>query len=163
MYARFLLRLTMCEPVREALLRERLCADTIGLLKNASASAAARLWIHLCYQAVHGPFEEVPEWEQLRKSSRYQYRCHLGCILLKTAVISLLTGPPSLRSGDRIYGDMLGVMDRGLGNITVQLKSSGAWDSALIVVTSDNGGPTTETGPNNYPLRGSKESPWVRY
>ena len=137
MYARFLLRLTMCEPVREALLRERLCADTIGLLKNASASAAARLWIHLCYQAVHGPFEEVPEWEQLR--------------------------PPSLRSGDRIYGDMLGVMDRGLGNITVQLKSSGAWDSALIVVTSDNGGPTTETGPNNYPLRGSKESPWVSY
>ena len=70
--------------------QEWLCADAIGLLKNASASAAARLWIHLCYQAVHGPFEEVPEWEQLRKSSRY--RCHLGCILLKTAAISLLTG-----------------------------------------------------------------------
>ena len=56
----------MCERVRVAIMlmtQEWLCADTIGLLKNASASAAARLWIHLCYQAVHGPFEEVPEWE----------------------------------------------------------------------------------------------------
>ena len=83
----------MCEPLRLSMMlmtQERLCADAIGLLQNASASAAARLWIHLCYQAVHGPFEEVPGWEQLRKSSRY--RCHLGCILLKTAAISLRTG-----------------------------------------------------------------------
>ena len=108
---------------------------TLSLLRNHSAADAAKIWIHLCYQAVHGPFEEVPLWEQL--------------------------DPAYTRGGDRVYGDMLAVMDTGLSNITRQLKGPGnQWAETLIVVTSDNGGPTTSTGPNNYPLRGSKESPW---
>ena len=46
-------------------------------------------------------------------------------------------------------------MDSGLANITRELKGPGnKWDETLIIVTSDNGGPTTRTGPNNYPLRG---------
>jgi hypothetical protein len=102
---------------------------TLSLLRNHSAANAEKLWIHLCYQAVHGPFEEVPPWEQLN--------------------------PAYLRGGDRVYGDMLAVMDSGLANITKELKGPGnKWDETLIIVTSDNGGPTTRTGPNNYPLRG---------
>jgi hypothetical protein len=55
---------------------------------------------------------------------------------------------------------MLSVMDRGMANITHELKASGLYDATLIIAFSDNGGPTSEKGPNNYPLRGSKESPW---
>ena len=75
---------------------------------------------------MHGPFEEVPSWEQL--------------------------DPAYARGGNRVYGDMLSVMDSGLANITKQLKGPGnKWAETVIVVTSDNGGPTTATGPNNYP------------
>ena len=102
---------------------------TLSLLRNHSAADAEKLWIHLCYQAVHSPFEEVPPWEQLN--------------------------PAYTRGGDRVYGDMLAVMDSGLANITKELNGPGnKWDETLIIVTSDNGGPTTRTGPNNYPLRG---------
>ena len=68
--------------------------------------------------------------------------------------------PPYRLSGDQVYGNMLSVMDRGMANITHELKASGLYDATLIIAFSDNGGPTSEKGPNNYPLRGSKESPW---
>ena len=43
-------------------------ADSLQLAKEggsdpaAAVATAARIWIHLCYQAVHGPFTDVPEW-----------------------------------------------------------------------------------------------------
>ena len=116
---------------------------TLSILRNFTAartaepaqlSAARRLWIHLCYQAVHSPFTDVPAWERL--------------------------DPPYLLNGDETYGNMLSVMDTGFRNITHQLKSSGLWNETLLVSFSDNGGPTSPTGPNNHPLRGSKESPY---
>lgn len=42
----------------------------------------------------------------------------------------------------------------------MQLKEAGLWNDTLLVIFSDNGGPSSSTGPNNYPLRGSKESAW---
>ena len=83
-------------------------------------------------EAVHGPFEDPPTWE--RSDAPFW---------------------------NRIYADMLSVMDTGLGNITTELERSGLWNDTLIVVFSDNGGPSSQkNGPNNFPLRGSKESPW---
>ena len=97
-------------------------------LRDGSEGGRRRIWIHLCYQAVHGPFTDVPAWEAL--------------------------DPPYLRGGDKVYGDMLSVMDTGIANITQELKQSGLWADTLIVGFSDNGGPTSATGPNNFPLRG---------
>ena len=52
-------------------------------------------------------------------------------------------------------------MDRGLHNVTQALRTAGVWDDTLVIIFSDNGGPYgLEGGPNNFPLRGSKESPW---
>jgi arylsulfatase A-like enzyme len=109
----------------------------VSILRNYSATTppqvreSKRLWIHLCYQAVHGPFEDVPEWERS-------------------------TAP----FWNGIYGDMLSVMDTGLRNITAELKSASLWGDTLIVIFSDNGGPSSPVASNNYPLRGSKETPW---
>eukprot|EP01052_Picozoa_sp_SAG31_P019267 SAG31_NODE_1398_length_8501_cov_5.407046_7_plen_326_part_00 len=116
---------------------------TIEILRNftvarrAAKTAAeraklSRLWIHLCYQAVHSPFTDVPEWERLK--------------------------PAYLLNGDEIYGNMLSAMDNGMSNITRELKHSGLYEQTLIICFSDNGGPTSESGPNNYPLRGCASS-----
>eukprot|EP00966_Prymnesium_polylepis_P279726 6462626-Prymnesium_polylepis.1 len=54
---------------------------------------------------------------------------------------------------------MVAALDEGLGNVTTALKARGMFDSTLIIVTTDNGGPTTEcstTGQSNWPFRGSK-------
>ena len=91
----------------------------LALLRNFSnseraapaAAAAERIWIHLCYQAVHGPFTDVPEWEAL--------------------------DPPFLRGGSKIYGDMLSVMDNGIANITRELQRSGLYEDTLIISVSD--------------------------
>lgn len=97
----------------------------------ADPQAPPRLWLHLCYQAVHSPFEEVPWWE--RSSAPFW---------------------------NDVYRDMLFVMDAGVGNLTTELMRSNLWNDTLIIAFSDNGGPSSEHGPNNYPLRGSKETAW---
>eukprot|EP00936_MAST-01D_sp_MAST-1D-sp1_P000789 g789.t1 len=58
---------------------------------------------------------------------------------------------------DATFGDMLHVVDAGIGNLTATLKEQGMWDDTLMIVTSDNGG----IGPgNNFPFRGHKATPW---
>ena len=50
-----------------------------------------------------------------------------------------------------------------MGNVSAALKEKEMYDDTLFIVTTDNGGPTTEcstTGQSNYPLRGSKCSIW---
>ena len=47
-------------------------------------------------------------------------------------------------------------MDTGIGDLVMSLRATGAYNSTLICVTSDNGGPTNGfegTQSNNYPLR----------
>ena len=67
--------------------------------------------------------------------------------------------PPFFPAQDRgkILGDMLAVVDTGIGNLTDAMRARGMWASTLLLVTSDNGG----IGPgNNFPLRGHKMEPW---
>merc|ERR1712190_386592 len=95
------------------------------------------LWLHLPYQAVHGPYTDTPEWEQVPYNPRF------------------CGGRPE--KDCKTFGDMLHVLDSGIGNVTQALKSKGLWDETLMLFTSDNGG----IGPgNNYPLRGHKMTPW---
>eukprot|EP00930_Biecheleria_cincta_P045074 TRINITY_DN31067_c0_g1_i1.p1 TRINITY_DN31067_c0_g1~~TRINITY_DN31067_c0_g1_i1.p1 ORF type:complete len:543 (-),score=47.36 TRINITY_DN31067_c0_g1_i1:204-1763(-) len=65
--------------------------------------------------------------------------------------------------GRREFAGMVSALDEGLGNVTAALHAKGMFDETLILVTTDNGGPTTEcstTGQSNWPYRGSKCSIW---
>ena len=42
-----------------------------------------------------------------------------------------------------------------MGNLTAAYQRLGAWDDLVIIMSADNGG-NTDTGGNNYPLRGNK-------
>ena len=59
---------------------------------------------------------------------------------------------------------MLTAVDEGIGNITRTLQDVDRWNSTLLVLTSDNGAPTTgcggAQGGQNWPLRGGKCSAW---
>eukprot|EP00933_Yihiella_yeosuensis_P078551 TRINITY_DN900_c0_g1_i1.p1 TRINITY_DN900_c0_g1~~TRINITY_DN900_c0_g1_i1.p1 ORF type:complete len:564 (-),score=95.99 TRINITY_DN900_c0_g1_i1:369-2060(-) len=67
----------------------------------------------------------------------------------------------------RKYAAMTSYMDHVIGQIVRKLKMKNMWDNTLIVVSSDNGGPTYNLphsiGPgaaNNRPLKGGKMSDW---
>ncbi len=67
----------------------------------------------------------------------------------------------------RAYAAMTAYVDRAVGEIKAALEAKGMWENTLLVVTSDNGGPTY-AGKNaglfgsasNAPLRGGKTSDW---
>jgi arylsulfatase B len=67
----------------------------------------------------------------------------------------------------RAYAAMTAYVDRAVGEIKAALEAKGMWENTLLVVTSDNGGPTYP-GKNtalfgsasNAPLRGGKTSDW---
>jgi arylsulfatase B len=67
------------------------------------------------------------------------------------------------------YSAMVNLMDSYVGEVIRALKAQGMWDTTLLVISSDNGGPiylssdpdTILTGAaNNWPLRGGKISNW---
>jgi len=61
------------------------------------------------------------------------------------------------------YHAMVNFLDGVVGNLTSALKAKGMWETTLIAMQSDNGGPSfsgSSHTANNYPLRGSKMSNW---
>ena len=63
--------------------------------------------------------------------------------------------------GRQYYHAMVYYLDEVIGEIVTELKFRGLWDNTLVVVSSDNGGPTYPGGgANNYPLKGGKVSDW---
>ena len=61
------------------------------------------------------------------------------------------------------YHAMVKFADDVLGNLTNALKAKGMWKNTLVVLQSDNGGPSwagSSHTANNYPLKGSKVSNW---
>ena len=92
--------------------------------------------------------------------------------------------PNSWREDRRWYAGMTSYWDASLGNITELVRAKGMWDNTLLVMTTDNGGPTywvqkpnvSDTwmpnffpnggwgahggGASNWPFRGSKVSNW---
>ena len=119
--------------------------EAIKVVKNHSkhfgreSNSKAPLFLYLAYQAVHCPNEVPPEY-----MTRYQNRTDW--------------------TDQRInYAGMLTAADEGIGNLTKVLQETGLWENTLIVVTTDNGGPTTvgcTQGSSNYPKRGGKCSLW---
>jgi len=63
----------------------------------------------------------------------------------------------------RTYHAMVWNVDRAVGRILGALKSKGMYENALVVVSSDNGGPIYKrglAGGNNFPLKGGKAGNW---
>jgi arylsulfatase B len=63
------------------------------------------------------------------------------------------------------HAGMLAMLDYAIGNVTAALTQTGIADDAVILVTTDNGGPRGYiqpcgdcNGANNFPLRGGKHS-----
>eukprot|EP00908_Phaeocystis_cordata_P008457 Transcript_19134.p1 GENE.Transcript_19134~~Transcript_19134.p1 ORF type:complete len:530 (-),score=182.55 Transcript_19134:868-2400(-) len=98
----------------------------------------SNLFLYLAYQGVHEPRQAPPHY----------------------------VAPYATRikdEGRRVFAGMISALDEGLGNVTAALRARGMFDDTLVVLTTDNGGPTTEcstTGQSNWPLRGSKCSVW---
>ena len=113
-------------------------ARAVEVIEKHDARTEGGLFMYLAYQGVHAPREAPDSYVR-----PYEKTIH----------------DPSRRQ----FAGMIAALDEGLGNVTAALKSRGMFDSTLIIVTTDNGGPTTEcstTGQSNWPYRGSKCSLW---
>ena len=106
---------------------------------GTESDSPAPLFLYLAYQAVHCPPDVPPEYSALYEKHNFW------------------------NEERRDYAGMLTAADEGVGNLTLALKESGLWENTLIIVTTDNGGPTTvgcAQGSSNFPKRGGKCSLW---
>ena len=54
---------------------------------------------------------------------------------------------------------LMRAVDGSLKNATDAYKSLGVWEGTVVIMSTDNGG-ETDTGGNNFPLRGNKATMW---
>lgn len=126
---------------------EMFTQNTLNVLDHHNPSEP--LFLFHAFHTIHTPLEVPPEWEQKFNFLTNKYR--------------------------RKYAAMVAYMDDALGQIVAKLKKKGMWEETLMVVSSDNGGPTYWLGPraggapdapagyggaNNRPLKGGKMSDW---
>ena len=101
---------------------------------HAYADGGRPLFIYCALQDQHAPQQVTPEFRSLFNGSyTRQYA---------------------------IYNGMGSAADSVFGNATRALRESGMWGNTLVVMTSDNGGPSGVDGgdANNWPLRGGKKT-----
>lgn len=91
------------------------------------------MFLLLCFQAVHVPYEAVPKDSPDAKGERDE----------------------SQRGSMQTYYDMLNEMDRYTSKLADLIKQRREWNRTLFVFASDNGGVVNG---NNYPLRGEKHT-----
>lgn len=94
---------------------------------------AEPFFMYLAFQAVHGP-SQVPQ-------SYVEPYSFIG------------------DKKRRVYAGMLSALDEGIGKVTQAVKDHGMWDNTIVILTTDNGGPTEtcETnGSQNKGLKGGK-------
>lgn len=102
---------------------------------NSVDSERQPLYLYLPFQSVHAPLEVPDRYRNLPKYKNIQHEDR------------------------RTYCGMVSALDEAVGNITAALKARGFLDNALLVFTTDNGGPTYQAA-NNLPLRGAKTTLW---
>ena len=89
-------------------------------------------FINFCFQLVHAPYQVPKNYSDLFNSSSETANIHQGMVLMADTLI---------------------------GRLISKLKSTGLWDSNLILVLmSDNGGQAPYH--SNWPLRGGKRTLW---
>ena len=98
---------------------------------------AQKLYLYLATQAVHCPAQAPPEYIAPYKFANPQRN---------------------------VFAGMLAALDEGIANVSAALRRAGRWEHSLVVVTADNGAPTTgrggAQGGQNWPYRGGKCSAW---
>ena len=97
------------------------------------------LFLYLAYQAVHFPDQVPPSYVE-------PYRTKMAWSDMR-----------------KTYAGMLTCADESIGNVTAALQQKNLWKDTLVVVTTDNGGPTdicAIQGSSNDPLRGGKCTLW---
>ena len=65
-----------------------------------------------------------------------------------------------LGTNRRTYAAMMSAIDDGVGRVLAELRQDGLEDQTLVVYLSTGGGALEANSSDNYPLRGSKDSPW---
>jgi arylsulfatase B len=119
--------------------------EAIRILHQHASSYTASvadqpLFLYLAYQAVHAPDEVPLSYERLYENYT------------------------SWTSQRKTYAGMLSAVDESIGNITRALRETGLWNNTLVVVTTDNGGPTAicavQGSMNKPPRRGGKCTLW---
>ena len=113
-------------------------ARAVELIEKHDPATQGSFHLYLAYQGVHAPREAPDSY---------------------VAPYAKSIADPARRT----FAGMIAALDEGLGNVTAALGARGMLEETLIVVTTDNGGPTTEcstTGQSNWPYRGSKCSLW---
>lgn len=121
-----------------AYVEEMFTENTMGILDRHNP--AEPLFLFHSFHLIHAPLQVPEEWER------------------RFAFIEDLHR--------RKYAAMLNYMDDVVGQIVEKLKDKGMWENTLMVVSSDNGGPTYNLptlgpgGASNAPLKGGKMSDW---
>lgn len=101
----------------------------------ATRSEDEPLFLYLAHQGVHYP-DQVPDEYYQRYADKEGWTAER-----------------------KIYAGMLTAVDESIGKVIEALKKRNMWNDTLVVVTTDNGGPTdicAVQGSSNYPKRGGK-------
>lgn len=122
-----------------AYVEEMFTENTLGILDRHNPEEP--LFLFHSFHLIHTPLEVPQAWE------------------LKFSFLN--------NTYQRKYAAMAAYMDDVMGKIVRKLEDKGMWRNTLMVVSSDNGGPTYNLpggiGPgaaNNLPLKGGKLSDW---
>ncbi|CAE8635175.1 unnamed protein product [Polarella glacialis] len=121
-----------------AYVEELFTENTLGIIERHDP--AEPLFLFHSFHLVHTPLQVPASWEQ---------------------EFGFLTN-----DAQRKYAAMTAYMDDVTGQIVRKLEEKNMWENTLLVMSSDNGGPTYNIPPlgpgaaNNAPLRGGKMSDW---
>jgi arylsulfatase A-like enzyme len=115
-------------------------ATDIIARQGAAGAGAPPLFLYLAWQNVHWPLMAPAEY---------------------VARFANTTGGAG---DDRNYvAAMMAFVDDAVGNVTAAVTAAGLDDNTIVVLVSDNGGPTNGdegTASSNFPLRGGKNTLW---
>jgi arylsulfatase A-like enzyme len=120
------------EPVRtERYLTEEFTREALDFVRRQKDNP---FFLFLAYNAPHAPMqapqEELARFAHIKNEKR------------------------------RTYAAMLGVVDRGVGQMLDLLDELKIADDTIVFFLSDNGGPVSANASNNAPLRGAKSDPY---
>jgi len=125
------------------MLRDYEPVKTTSYLTDAFSDAAVRFvarhkdkpfFLLLAYNAPHDPLEATEKY-----LSRF---------------------PKILGTHRRTYAAMMSAVDDGVGGVLAELRKDGLEEQTLVVYLSSGGGALDANSSDNYPLRGSRISPW---
>ncbi|MDR2440330.1 MAG: arylsulfatase [Planctomycetaceae bacterium] len=120
------------QPVHEkGYSTDLLAADAERLIKSYDNSKP--LFLYIPFNAVHSPYQEVPEQKWKNQYAELQGK-----------------------SQRKIYAGMVSTMDAAVGKVISALREKGLADNTLIFFSSDNGGPNPKNVTDNGSLRAGK-------